>query len=106
MPCGGAGRAAERVDLGTHQRLGHLPHQLAQHIHIAVGDQLAHLLQSVHRELGHRVSPFIVLLGLEEDDLGGRLPSTGRPRLLLISSYTTCWDANTGFLAWSDPHSD
>lgn len=53
--------AAEGVDLGLHERLGHALDHGAQEVDIALLDQLAHLLQTVHRDLDHRVSPFIVL---------------------------------------------
>jgi 3-deoxy-D-arabino-heptulosonate 7-phosphate (DAHP) synthase len=54
------GGAAEGVDLGVHQRLGHALHHRAQQIDIALFDELAHLFQTVHRDLDHRVSPFNV----------------------------------------------
>jgi hypothetical protein len=54
------GGAAEGIDLGAHERLRHLLDHGAQHVHVALFDELAHLRQTVHRDLDHRVSPFNV----------------------------------------------
>jgi hypothetical protein len=55
------GGATEGVGHGVHERLGHLFDHRAEYVDAALLEESAHLLKTVHRNLDHRVSPFIVL---------------------------------------------